>query len=480
MSDYLVVEGGVLVSGGGRARQDLLIEGEKVIAVGQPGAFRRLGGRRLDAAGRYVLPGAIDAHVHSRDPGATHKEDITSLTEGAVRGGVTTVLEMPNTIPPVYDAQTFRAKAESYRGRAYSDFGLWGLVLGDRNRRELEELAAEGVVGFKLFWGYFLDAKTYALMYSPELEQGALPPPSEGEVLDALKEIARLRHILAIHAESRAIIDRCVAAVKQGNGPIAPYERLLFSRPGFAEGHAIHVVSSLAREVGGRVHVVHLSSGVGLRAVREVRQLGTSITVETCPHYLTLSKEDYDRVGSVLKCYPPVRERRDRDLLWQGVLQGDIDTVGSDHAPHAPDEKMRSLEEAPAGFAGVELLMPLMLHNAAEGRVTLERVVQVTAENPARLFGLTPRKGFLRPGYDADFCIVDLETSWRIEAGRLASRSKVSPYDGMEIQGRVLVTVLRGQVVMEYGEVKGSPRGQLIRHAYARREGREAMAEEGT
>lgn len=457
----LVVEGGTLVTGGGRTRRDLLVEGETVAAIGQPGSFRHIEGPRIDASGQYILPGVIDAHVHSRDPGATHKEDIGTLTLGALKGGVTTVLEMPNTVPPVHDPASFRAKAESYAGRAYTDFGLWGLILGDRNRDQLAPLAAEGVVGFKLFWGYALDPTSYALVYNPGPGQDALPPPDEGEVLDSFAVVAGLGRPFAIHAESKAILDR--HAARTGPAPGDTYAAFLAGRPAFAEAHLIRVAASLAGEVGGHLHIVHLSSGAGLQAVREARLSGVRISVETCPHYLTLSAEEYERVGPSMKCYPPIREAVEQKALWAGVEQGEIDTIGSDHAPHTAEEKKGSLREIPAGFPGVELLLPLLLDHVAAGRLTLERVVELTAENPARLFGLDDRKGFLEPGKDADFCLVDPDRVWSVEARRLASKSKVSPYEGREIRGCVTMTVLRGEVVMEEGEVKGAPSGQLLR-----------------
>ena len=462
MGEQLIVEGGVLVNGSSMEPRDLLIEDGRIAAIGRPGAFRGLECARLDAAQRYILPGAIDAHVHSRDPGFPMKEDITSLTEGALKGGVTTFLEMPNTIPPVHDAETFRSKTQSYVGRSYTDYGLWGLILGDLNRSELERLASEGVVGFKLFWGYALDPHTYELVYNPSPGQEVIQPFDEAEILAAFGEVARLNRPFAVHTESKAIVDRRTRENDRGLGPSDPYQELLYSRPPIAEAHLIRTAASIAQEVRGHLHIVHLSSSSGVEAVKESRRLGVRVTVETCPHYLTLSAEDYARIGPIMKCYPPIRTSDHRQALWQALLDGEIDTIGSDHAPHTVEEKIGPLRNIPAGFPGVELMLPLMLEHVAAGRLSLSKVVQLTAENPAKLFGIDHRKGFLKPGMDADLCLVSLDHTWEVKDSLLASKSKATPYNGMMLRGKVTATVLRGSVVMMDGKVLGTPSGRMV------------------
>lgn len=361
-----------------------------------------------DATGLYVLPGLIDTHVHSRDGGATYKEDFYHSTQAAAAGGITTIFEMPNTDPPVNHAENFNIQVENLKRKAYVNFGLWGITLGDLNRKEIRDLDQSGVIGFKYFWGYAVDKNTFQLIYNYEDGmKDIIPPCDDGEVYRMFKEMALTGKPFAIHAENSDLIRHLTNEMKQTGR--ADYETFLASRPNLAEKLTIQTAIAMAKQTGARLHILHVSTAEGVELIRRAQDEGLPITAETCPHYLFLTNKDYDRIGPEMKVYPLVKYQKDQDKLWEGIRDGVITIVCSDHAPHTQEEKADDLWTVPAGMCGVETLTPLMLNAVSDGKITLQQVVSLLSGNPAKQFGVYPRKGALQVGSDADITLVDMD-----------------------------------------------------------------------
>jgi allantoinase len=457
----LLISGGTVVTAGGTSEADVLCDGGRITALLSPGEEIDAD-ERLDASGLLVFPGFIDPHVHSRDPGLTEKEDFAHATRAALAGGVTTLLDMPNAVPPVTDVQTFEQRARSHERVAHVDFGLWAQTLGAENIEELPGLAAAGAVAFKLFWGYGLDRRTKRLVYtladaSPD---EILPPTSLGEILEVMHVLSRVGAVLAAHCEDRQIME---ASERRLAGPIEQYADLLRARPALAETVAVGLGAELAAETGCHFHVVHVSSARTVALIRRARAGDVPITAETCPQYLLLTDKDFDALGAEMKVYPPVRLADDKAALWHAVADGTITSIGSDHAPHTVEEKARPLATRPAGIIGLESLVPLLLDAMHRGRLTPERLAAVLAEDTAKLYGIDHRKGFVRVGNDADFTLVDSERRFTIDAGSLHSKHPATVWHGWTGTGAAVASVLRGELLMRDGEPVGPERGALVR-----------------
>jgi dihydroorotase len=427
----LAILNGTIVSPEGRFMGDIGIRGETIAAITKPGMLGDAS-NTLDATGLHILPGAIDVHVHFREPGMAHKEDWDTGTAAAAMGGVTTVFEMPNTFPPTATPKALAEKFELAK-KARVDFGLYGLLAED-NIEHLESLIAGGVAAFKCFMGN---------------TTGNLPSPSTGAMLEGFEIIAKHGHRISLHAETASIMawrqSRLMAAGKN-----TPLDHLA-ARPAVVAIEAVARAAILAEWTGARIHVLHISSADELGPLREAQKRGVDITGETCPCYLMLDTHDYARLGSVIKVNPPVREPHHKEAIWQALLDGTIGLIATDHAPHAPEEKMRDIIwSADAGFPGVETQMPLMLTAVNQDKLSLEHYVRISAENPAKAFGLYPMKGAISIGSHADLAIVDLSREETIDQSKLHSlRSRVTPFHGNHIQGLPIHTILRGQYVMK-------------------------------
>jgi allantoinase len=406
----------------------------------------------------YVLPGAIDVHVHSRDPGFPQKEDFGTLTAAAAAGGVTTVIDMPNTVPAVDAAGVLESKAALARGKARVDFGLWGLVRSSTTPDDLEGLAAAGAIGFKAYLGYALSLGRKQVHYSLNLEDPDLEaPPDYGTLARLAPDIARLGLPLVIHAEDPSIL-------REFARPLESYSDLLAARPVEAEAVAIAAAAEIAGASGVRLHVAHLSSASGLAAAQEAIRAGAPLSLETCPHYLWLCDEDFERVGTAMKIFPPVRTSRDRDALVDGLRIGTITIVATDHAPHTDDEKATGFGDAPAGSPGVQTLYISSLELAKRmGDVWL--APRWVSEAPAALAGLQGSKGMIAPGYDADLVIVDPRQPTRVRPEMMRSRQRHSALDGMEFGFTVREVYLRGVIVAGGAGRRGRTAGRLVRPA---------------
>ncbi|SEL32807.1 allantoinase AllB [Nonomuraea pusilla] len=392
-----------------------------------------------------LLPGLVDTHVHVNDPGRAEWEGFGSATRAAAAGGVTTIIDMPlNSVPPTTDAEALRAKRNAAEGRVHVDVGFWGGAVPG-NLRELRGLHDAGVFGFKCF-----------LLHSGVDEFRHLEPD---ELADALREIRGFDALMVVHAEDPDVIDRAPAA--RG----ARYRDFLRSRPRGAENLAIARVIELARRTGCRVHILHLSSSDALPMIRSARHDGVRITVETCPHYLTFSAEEIAEGATQFKCCPPIREAANRESLWQGLADGTIDCVVSDHSPCTPELKRFDSGDfglAWGGIASLQLGLPAVWTEARRRGHTLADVARWTAGRPAELAGLA-RKGRIAPGYQADFCVFAPDQVFTVDKERLHHRNPVTPYHGRSLAGVVRAGWLRGVRI----DVDGPPKGRLLNRGEA-------------
>lgn len=466
----LLIRHGTVVTTTGSMAADILCHDGRIAALLAPGEAATAD-EHVDASGLLVFPGFIDPHVHSRDPGLTHKGDFAHSTRGALAGGITTLLEMPNAIPPVTDERIFADRAARHSENAWVDFGLWGMALGEPNLDDVGGLFSAGAVGVKLFWGYALHKDTRTLVYNftDEPPENLLLPPGNGDVLALFRRVAAMGGLLAAHCEDRELLQ---SAADELGHPVSTYDDLLTARPALAEATSIAVGAQFARATGCRFHVVHMSSKAGADVVRQAQAAGIPITAETCPHYLTLTDGDYPNIGPAMKIYPPIRTATDQDALWGGIQDGTIVSLGSDHAPHTTEEKARGFDTAPAGAVAVETIVPLMLDAMVSGRIAPERLAELLSTGTAKLYGIYPRKGAIAPGADADFTLVDPEAERVIRNEDLQALHPVSPWNGYTVRGEAVGSVLRGEVLMREGKpVDERQRGQLVRASHGAWEG---------
>lgn len=417
-----------------------------------------------DATGLMVLPGFIDTHIHSRDPSATYKEDFYHSTLAAAMGGITTVFEMPNSNPPINNVENFNWQVANLSAKANVNFALWGISLGDLNRDDILPLNQAGVIGFKFFWGYAINRKTYQLVYNYKegmVDENVIPPLSDGEVYDIFRAVKPTGKRLAVHAENVEIMNRLGRQVLESGQ--RDYQALLASRPDLAEAATVSLGIQFSKFTGTPLHILHLTSKEGVELIREAKQQGIPVTTETCPHYLFLTDQDFDRVGNEMKVYPLIKRQKDQDELWRGIADGTITSICSDHAPHQPQEKVGNLFEVPAGMCGVETQVPLLLNAVNENKLTLPKLVELMAENPAKQFNLYPNKGSIQVGADADFTIVDMHKDKTLRREDLHSISKVMAYDGVNVMGCPVITIVAGHVVVKDGQLIAERKGLFIK-----------------
>jgi len=441
MSADLLIKGGTVVADDAVFAASVAVKDGVILALGAEEAMPPAR-ETLDATGLHLLPGAIDVHVHFREPGYTHKEDWETGSAAAAFGGVTTVFEMPNVIPPTGTKEALALKHRLAAEKAYVDFGLYGL-LGEDTIEHIPDLVAGGVIGFKLYMG-----NTF----------GNHPAPSTGAMLEAFEIVAATGKRVALHAETDSIMKRREARMRAA-GRVDPLAHLA-ARPAVVAVEAVSRAAVLAEWTGARIHVLHISSSEELRPLAEAKARGVDITGETCPQYLLLDTGDYARVGSVIRVNPPVREAYNKEPLWAALADGTIDLVATDHAPHIPSEKIKDdIWTADCGFPGVELQMPLMLSEVNAGRLSICDYVRWSSANPARVWGLYPRKGAIQPGADADFAIVDLSLETTIDDAKLQSRAKITPWHRRQVKGLPIHTLVRGRFAMRNRKLIESARG---------------------
>lgn len=433
----MILKNGTCVTPSGIMQMDVGIQDGVIVDMGDLNAAQAKD--VIDMTGLHVLPGVIDSQVHFREPGLEHKEDLSTGTAGAALGGVTAVFEMPNTKPSTVTAQDMADKCRRAKDRVWTDIAFF-IGAADENVENLPMLERQqGVSGVKIFMG-----------------------SSTGSLL--VRDDATLARVLAsgtrrcaVHCEDEDRLEERFELVRDG-APVSMHPEW---RDAETALRATTRLLKLAKGVKRRVHVLHVTTAEEMDLLPKYRDIAT---VEVTPQHLTLNDEAYDRIGTRAQMNPPIRAQRHVDALWKAVNQGVVDCIGSDHAPHTLEEKAKPYPNSPAGMTGVQTLVPIMLNHVNEGRLSLERFVDLTSAGPARVFNVA-RKGRIAKGYDADFTIVDMKAERTITDKWIASRSGWTPYDGKKVTGWPMMTIIRGNVVMHDGELIGNPIGEAVKFA---------------
>jgi dihydroorotase len=432
----LIIANGMVFTPGGPVATNIGVRGGRIVAFGVPTSADA--SERLDAKGLTVLPGVIDEQVHFREPGPIHKEDLESGTRGAVLGGVTTVFEMPNTDPATTTAPLLADKVARATGRAWTDYAFY-IGASPENAEELAILERlPGCCGIKMFMGS---------------STGSLLVADDENVARVLRSGTRR---VTVHSEDDMRLSERSAMVQGSDNPALHPEW----RDVETALRSTKRLIALARAAHRRVHVLHVTTAEELEFLAQHKDIAT---VEVLPQHLTLAApECYERLGTFAQMNPPIREKRHQDALWKAIGDGVVDCIGSDHAPHTKEEKARPYPRSPSGLTGVQTTVPIMLNHVAAGRLSLARFVDLLCAGPARIFGMA-NKGRMAVGYDADFTLVDLSARRTITNDWIASRAGWTAFDGMEVTGWPMATVIRGRVVMRDGELAGPPKGEAVR-----------------
>ncbi|MEZ5840107.1 MAG: dihydroorotase [Hyphomicrobiales bacterium] len=430
----LLLKNGTVVNEDGAAIRDVGVRNGRICCIGTFDSAAA--GEVVDCTGLHVLPGVIDSQVHFREPGNEHKEDLETGSRAAVMGGVTAVFEMPNTSPQTTTGVALADKVARGRDRMHCDFAFWVGASHDNigDLAELERL--EGAAGIKVFMG----SSTGTLLVEDDEGIAAI--------------LAAINRRAAFHSEDEYRLNARLDERVHGD----PSSHPVWRDEETALSSTKRLVG-LARAAGKRIHVLHVTTAEEIAFLANHKDVAS---VEVTPNHLTLSADDYKRLGTYMQMNPPVRDARHRDALWRAIGQGLVDVIGSDHAPHTREEKDRAYPASPSGMPGVQTLVPLLLDRVVRGDLKLSRFVDLTSAGPARLFGISG-KGRLAVGYDADFTVVDLGRTVTIRNEWIASRCGWTPFDGMSVTGWPVGTIVRGRRVMWEGELVGPSAGRPIR-----------------
>ena len=400
---------------------------------------------KIDLKNLLVLPGLIDVHVHLRDEGKVYKEDFYSGTAAAATGGITTVLDMPNNEPVTMSVEALRTRMRIAERKILVNAGFYSEF--PKNIKETEEIIREGAVAFKLFMAEQI---------------GGLNIDDDHALLEAFKIVSSLKAPVAVHAEDKTTLKKIEDELKRDNRN--DVEAFLKAHSENVEVTAVKRLLKIAEQTNAHVHFCHISTENGLKAIIDGKKSGTKITCETTPHHLFLSVADLRQIGTLALTTPPIREKHHSTALWDGIKNGWIDIIASDHAPHTPDEKKaESVWDAKVGVPGLETTLPLLLTEMKHGRLSITDIVRLMSKNPAEVFGLKGR-GCLKEGNSADLVVVDLDRKYRIDASKFHSKAKYSPFNGWNVEGKPVKTFVCGRLVMDEGEIVAEAgSGEIIR-----------------
>jgi dihydroorotase len=430
----LILKGGTCLTPSGRAEVDVGVSGGRITAIGALDASQAK--VVFDAKGLHVLPGVVDPQCHFREPGLTHKEDLGSGSASAALGGVTAFFEMPNTHPNTDSAERLAWKVARARETSWTDFAFF-VGATNENADSLGAMETlEGCAGVKMFCG----SSTGTLLVDKPENQRRVMKSGHRRIACHSEDEARLQERKGLFTDQGVVAH---PELRDEECAVRSTKSLL----------------GLARETNRRLHILHVTTAGEIPLLEAHKEL---ITFEICPQHLTLAApECYERLGTLAQMNPPIRDARHQAALWHAVRSGLVDVLGSDHAPHSLEEKAKPWPTSPSGMPGVQTLVPLMLNHVNAGRLTLERFVDLTSAGPARVFGMR-RKGRMALGYDADFTVVDLNAQRTITNAWSKSKCGWTPFDGMQVTGWPIATIVRGKMVMRDGALEGAASGQPV------------------
>ncbi|MBS4026073.1 MAG: allantoinase AllB [Clostridia bacterium] len=444
MKVELLIKNGKIPQGDRMVEASILVSNGKIVGFAQGDVDAD---QVIDVKGNLVLPGCIDSHTHFNDPGFTHRETFATGTQSAAAGGITMIVDMPCcSVPSVRSVAQLKQKLAALEPQAFVDYGMWGGATGEdvqnKDLHHIQEQADYGVLAFKVYMTP--SVPTYPRVTDPEL-------------LEIFYEVAKTGLPVGIHGENNALCDFYVNKLREQGRMDSP--AWAEARSILAEKVAVELGISFAEETGVRLHVVHMSIGIGAVIVGEAKKKGINVTAETCPHYLTLNAVDaMTEFGSFAKIAPPLRRKEDNEELWKALADGRVDFVATDHAPYEiPTEKAAAgmnIWTSFPGIPGVETMVPILVSEGYnKGRLTLSKLVDVLSRNAAIHYGLYPKKGALEIGSDADFTVIDLEKEWTIDKDKMHTMAKYTPQHGMKLKGKAVMTIVRGTLV--YDDEKG-------------------------
>lgn len=425
MSDYVIKKGKIVLPGRIIAG-DILVEDGKIKKIGKDLSC----GKILDAGGKYVLPGLIDAHVHFREPGGSDKEDWFTGSSAAAAGGVSCVLEMPNTRPPTITKELLDEKRR-YARRSVVDYGFhFGASTGNLDvLRMIQDIASVK---------FYMGSTT-----------GSLLVESDAILYEQLSVLAKRNIPATVHAESERMITYLTNKLR--NSRRKDVEAYSEARSNMSAAEATNRILSITKLAGNHTHLCHVSTKEEV-GILEIYRANAKISSEAAPHHLFLTKKDYKKLGTLAKTNPPMRSKEDQDALWKALMEGTIDMIATDHAPHLLESKNQGIWDAPSGVPGLETMLPLLLDAVNRGRLTLEQVALLTAGNPAKVFSIK-NKGQIKAGYDADLTIVDMSQTKKVENDKLFTKCGWSPFSGKTLKGWPVTTIVRGNIVYDAGAI---------------------------
>ncbi|TXC91518.1 allantoinase AllB [Metabacillus litoralis] len=429
----VILQNGFIVTEKGISKGNIAVKNGKISKI-TTSEINKLAEIHIDASNLYIIPGLIDSHVHFNEPGRTDWEGFKSGSKSLAAGGVTTFFDMPlNSSPPTINKEAFYEKNDAGKRKSITNFHLWGGLVPE-NLENLEELLNCGVIGFKAF------------MSSSGIKD--FQACNDVALLKGMEKIAQLKSILAVHAESQSITAYLTEKMKTDNKlSIAAY---CHSRPIESEIEAVERILSYALLTKCKTHIVHVTSSKVVSKINKAKQNGVDVSVETCPHYLSLSIKDFEEKGAIAKCAPPLRSEAEIELLWDCLKRGEIDVIGSDHSPSPQSMKVGNIFESWGGISGAQTTLNVLLEEGYWKRnVSLETIVKLTATNPAKRFQLYPEKGTIKVGSDADLTIIDLDKTFVLKKENLFYKHQQSPFINKEFRGQVMYTFISGNLIYQ-------------------------------
>ena len=422
----------------------IAIENGKIVKIGKPPNLPDAS-EKIDLKGCLALPGLIDVHVHLRDQELAYKETFHTGTAAAAAGGITTVLDMPNNKPTTMDAHTLQERIRIAESQILTNVGFYSAF--PEEKTQIQQIIEVGAIAFKIFL---------------VKQIGGLNIDDDQEIIEALNSAEELQTPVAFHAENkREIEEKMQKLMLEGKNDIWAF---LEAHNPNAEIKSVKRIIALAEHSNAKVHICHVSCSETLKLISEAKKKGIKVSCEVTPHHLLLSSDDFWEKGSLMVTDPPVRSKEEQQLLWKGISKGLVDVIASDHAPHALEEKFSDeIWKVSPGVPGLETIVPLMLTQVNKGLISIDDLIRLMAENPAKIFGLNG-KGFLKTGFSADITVVDLNREGIIDSSKFYSKAKYSPFDGWLVKGLPVKTFVNGVLVMDEGEVVAKPGvGRIIR-----------------